>query len=254
MNETPNLAGPSVRAVPEGDDRTRLLCPDCGYVVYENPKIVVGSVALWEDRILLCRRAIEPRKGFWTLPAGYLELNEDGRAGGAARGLGGGAGAAGAGGAAGHLQHPPHQPDPAHLPRPAGDAGHRGRAGIRRSGAVRVGRDPLDRHRLPVRPLVSQSPPRNRQRAARAAGHESGNRYARAIAAESGSLAPLPSWEREGPDAKHWEGEGARRESCARRCRATPHPDRVAIRPLPQGQRWNGPAFDGQVRYRSRER
>ena len=76
MNDTPKPVGPSVRAVPEGDDRTRLLCPDCGYVVYENPKIVVGSVALWEDRILLCRRAIEPRMGFWTLPAGYLELNE----------------------------------------------------------------------------------------------------------------------------------------------------------------------------------
>ncbi len=69
-------AGPSVRAVPEGDDRLRLLCPDCGYVAYENPKIVVGSVALLDGRILLCRRAIEPRKGFWTLPAGYLELNE----------------------------------------------------------------------------------------------------------------------------------------------------------------------------------
>jgi len=76
MNDTPKPAGPSIRAVPEGDDRARLLCPDCGYVVYENPKIVVGSVALWEDRILLCRRAIEPRKGYWTLPAGYLELNE----------------------------------------------------------------------------------------------------------------------------------------------------------------------------------
>ena len=76
MTDTPKLAGPSVRAVPEGDDRLRLMCPDCGYVAYENPKIVVGSVALLDDRILLCRRAIEPRKGFWTLPAGYLELGE----------------------------------------------------------------------------------------------------------------------------------------------------------------------------------
>ena len=76
MNDMPKLAGPSVRAVPEGDDRLRLLCPDCGYVVYENPKIVVGSVARLDGRILLCRRAIEPRRGFWTLPAGYLELNE----------------------------------------------------------------------------------------------------------------------------------------------------------------------------------
>jgi len=68
--------GPSIRAIPDGDDRERLTCPDCGYVVYENPKIVVGSVASWDGRILLCRRAIEPRKGYWTLPAGYLELNE----------------------------------------------------------------------------------------------------------------------------------------------------------------------------------
>jgi len=69
-------AGPSLRAVPEGDDRERLICPDCGFIHYDNPKIVVGSVALWQDRILLCRRAINPRVGFWTLPAGYMELNE----------------------------------------------------------------------------------------------------------------------------------------------------------------------------------
>jgi len=68
--------GPSVRAVPEGDTRERLICPDCGYINYENPKIVVGAVALWQERILLCRRAISPRKGYWTLPAGYMELHE----------------------------------------------------------------------------------------------------------------------------------------------------------------------------------
>jgi ADP-ribose pyrophosphatase YjhB (NUDIX family) len=62
--------------VPEGDDRERDICQRCGFVNYENPKIVVGSVATWEDRILLCRRAIPPRVGYWTLPAGYLELNE----------------------------------------------------------------------------------------------------------------------------------------------------------------------------------
>lgn len=66
-----------VREVPEGDDRTRLVCRDCGFINYENPKIVVGSVAAWQGRILLCRRAIEPRRGFWTLPAGYLELHEE---------------------------------------------------------------------------------------------------------------------------------------------------------------------------------
>lgn len=65
------------RRIPEGDDRERLICDDCGFIQYENPKIVVGSVAYWGDRILLCRRAIEPRIGYWTLPAGYLELGED---------------------------------------------------------------------------------------------------------------------------------------------------------------------------------
>ncbi|MGE0120970.1 MAG: NUDIX domain-containing protein [Dongiaceae bacterium] len=72
-------AGPPggfTRRVPEGDNRERLVCGDCGFIQYENPKVVVGSVCVWEDRILLCRRAIHPRKGFWTLPAGYLELQE----------------------------------------------------------------------------------------------------------------------------------------------------------------------------------
>jgi len=65
-----------VREVPDGDDRPRLVCGDCGFIQYENPKIVAGSVAAWEGKILLCRRAIEPRTGYWTLPAGYLELGE----------------------------------------------------------------------------------------------------------------------------------------------------------------------------------
>jgi ADP-ribose pyrophosphatase YjhB (NUDIX family) len=65
-----------VRRIPEGDNRERMVCVDCGHVVYENPKIVVGAVVVAEDRILMCRRAIEPRKGFWTLPAGYMELGE----------------------------------------------------------------------------------------------------------------------------------------------------------------------------------
>jgi len=76
MSEDAPTHGPRVRAIPPGDDRERLLCPDCGYVAYQNPLIVVGSVAVWEDRILMCRRAIEPRKGFWTLPAGFMEQNE----------------------------------------------------------------------------------------------------------------------------------------------------------------------------------
>ena len=65
-----------IRTVPAGDDRERLTCRDCGFVAYENPKIIVGSVVSTEGRILLCRRAIEPRHGFWTLPAGYMEMAE----------------------------------------------------------------------------------------------------------------------------------------------------------------------------------
>jgi ADP-ribose pyrophosphatase YjhB (NUDIX family) len=76
MTTETKRAGPSVRTVPEGDTRERLVCPDCGFIQYDNPKVVVGSVARWKDAILLCRRAIMPRKGFWTLPAGYPELNE----------------------------------------------------------------------------------------------------------------------------------------------------------------------------------
>jgi ADP-ribose pyrophosphatase YjhB (NUDIX family) len=62
--------------VPAGDNRSRLVCRDCGFIAYENPKVVVGSVCIWQGRILLCRRAINPRSGFWTLPAGYMELHE----------------------------------------------------------------------------------------------------------------------------------------------------------------------------------
>jgi ADP-ribose pyrophosphatase YjhB (NUDIX family) len=81
MADTPTPRGPTILSVPEGDNRERLVCPDCGFINYENPKIVVGSVCVWEERFLLCRRAINPRRGFWTLPAGFLELKESTPAG-----------------------------------------------------------------------------------------------------------------------------------------------------------------------------
>jgi len=62
--------------IPEGDDRPRQVCPDCGWIHYVNPKLVVGSIPEWEGRVLLCKRAIEPRLGKWTLPAGFLEAGE----------------------------------------------------------------------------------------------------------------------------------------------------------------------------------
>lgn len=70
------LSGPSIKKVPEGDDRERLVCPDCGFIDYRNPRIVVGAVCTWQDQFLLCRRAIEPSYGKWTFPAGFMELDE----------------------------------------------------------------------------------------------------------------------------------------------------------------------------------
>jgi ADP-ribose pyrophosphatase YjhB (NUDIX family) len=67
---------PVARRVPEGDDRERFVCGHCDVVHYQNPRVVTGCLPIHEDRILLCRRAIAPRIGFWTLPAGYLENGE----------------------------------------------------------------------------------------------------------------------------------------------------------------------------------
>ena len=64
------------RRSPEGADRDRPVCTDCGFVAYENPKVIVGAVVTLGDRFLLCRRAIPPRDGYWTLPAGHLEVGE----------------------------------------------------------------------------------------------------------------------------------------------------------------------------------
>ncbi len=62
--------------IPAGDNRQRHVCTRCGEIQYQNPKIVTGCIPIWEDRILLCKRAIEPRKGYWTIPAGFLENGE----------------------------------------------------------------------------------------------------------------------------------------------------------------------------------
>ena len=65
-----------VRLRPNGDTHEREVCDTCGFIDYQNPKIVVGSVVRYNDQILMCRRAISPSKGLWTLPAGYLEIGE----------------------------------------------------------------------------------------------------------------------------------------------------------------------------------
>lgn len=64
------------RRIPPDDDHLRHVCTACGLIHYQNPKLVVGCIPLWEERILICKRNIEPRRGFWTLPAGYLENGE----------------------------------------------------------------------------------------------------------------------------------------------------------------------------------
>ena len=62
--------------IPPDDNRTRHVCTSCGEVHYQNPKLIVGAIPEWQDQILLCRRAIEPRHGLWTLPAGFMENGE----------------------------------------------------------------------------------------------------------------------------------------------------------------------------------
>jgi len=69
-------AAPLARRVPEGDHLPRHVCDACGAIHYQNPRLVVGCVPEHEGRILLCRRAIEPRRGYWTVPAGFMENGE----------------------------------------------------------------------------------------------------------------------------------------------------------------------------------
>ena len=87
MSDPAKKSGPSIRAVPDGDTRERLICGDCGFVHYDNPKIVVGAVAIWDERVLMCKRAIEPARGRWTIPAGYMELGETAEQGAAREAL-----------------------------------------------------------------------------------------------------------------------------------------------------------------------
>jgi ADP-ribose pyrophosphatase YjhB (NUDIX family) len=76
MKYCSQCATPVVYEIPEADNRPRYNCKACGQIYYHNPKMIVGTIPIWKDKVLLCLRNIEPRKGFWTLPAGYLESNE----------------------------------------------------------------------------------------------------------------------------------------------------------------------------------
>ena len=71
-----DCGAPTQTTVPNGDSRPRSVCTSCKAIHYVNPKLVVGTIPLWNDQVLLCRRAIEPRRGLWTLPAGFMEVAE----------------------------------------------------------------------------------------------------------------------------------------------------------------------------------
>lgn len=76
MNYCSQCGTPVRIEIPLGDSRPRHVCPACLTIHYQNPKLVVGCIPEWDDKILLCKRAIEPRHGFWTLPAGFMENGE----------------------------------------------------------------------------------------------------------------------------------------------------------------------------------
>jgi ADP-ribose pyrophosphatase YjhB (NUDIX family) len=76
MNFCSHCGQPVALRMPSGDHRLRFVCDGCGRIHYQNPKIVAGCVPEYDGRILLCRRAIEPRRGYWTIPAGFMENGE----------------------------------------------------------------------------------------------------------------------------------------------------------------------------------
>ncbi len=76
MRFCPDCSAATRRTLPDGDTVERDVCTDCGKIHYQNPKVVVGAVCTWQDKVLLCKRAIEPRSGYWTIPAGFMEMRE----------------------------------------------------------------------------------------------------------------------------------------------------------------------------------
>jgi len=76
-----NCAHPVVSKIPEGDDKPRFVCDNCDTIHYQNPNIVTGCLPIWQDKVLLCKRAIPPRLGWWNVPGGYMENGESVEAG-----------------------------------------------------------------------------------------------------------------------------------------------------------------------------
>ncbi len=76
MNFCSNCGEQVTQKIPQGDNRPRYVCSACEMIHYQNPRIIAGCIAEYENKILLCKRAIEPRSGLWTLPGGFMENNE----------------------------------------------------------------------------------------------------------------------------------------------------------------------------------
>ena len=149
-------AAPVVSRVPPGDSLPRWVCDECGEIHYQNPKLVLGTIPEHGGRILLCRRAIEPRYGYWTLPAGFME-NSETAAQGAARETLEEAGARIELGAPFSMISVPrvNQVHLFYLRAPARPR-FQARRGDPGSGAVRRSRPALERHRLPHRRTDAQ--------------------------------------------------------------------------------------------------
>ncbi|TDP01122.1 NUDIX hydrolase [Marinomonas balearica] len=76
MRYCPKCGHQVVMSIPAGDNRERAVCPQCHHIDYDNPRLITGTIPLFDGKILLCRRNIEPRLGYWTLPAGFMENQE----------------------------------------------------------------------------------------------------------------------------------------------------------------------------------
>ena len=76
MNHCSECGSKTSQRIPEGDNRERFVCDQCDTIHYQNPKNVTGCILHWDNKVLLCKRAIEPRYGYWTLPAGFMENHE----------------------------------------------------------------------------------------------------------------------------------------------------------------------------------
>ena len=76
MNYCSSCGARAETKIPEGDTFPRSVCTECHTIHYQNPRIITGTLPVWQDQVLLCKRAIAPRQGYWTLPAGFLENSE----------------------------------------------------------------------------------------------------------------------------------------------------------------------------------